>query len=250
MSLRDSIASTLVPFLAGRIAYRLQWSIALALDADWALLREGIKARMPGVGTPQALGYIGADRLIDRGPSEPAANYATRLSGAFDTWRGAGNPHKLLEQLRAYFLPDPHAIRVVSNASVWHEIDPTTEEITRTKASNWIWDAFTATPRWWRGWVVIDSSAGPWTQWFIGDPDVFLGDGHTLGSTATVSQVLDVKRIVRRWKPQHVHAMHIIVTFDASLFQASDAPGAPMPSGDYADSDNRSPDAAYWGGVI
>lgn len=256
MTIRDSIAAIVPEWLDGFVAKRLMWSIGLVLDADWTLTEEGIKARMPGVGTPEALPYIGADRLIDKGPAESNESYAARLSSAFDTWRGAGNPYKLLEQLRSYFLPSPPALRVVSDNSIWHEIDPTTGDVTRTKVSprNWVWDPFAAdltdTPRWHRGWVIIDSSNGPWSQWMLGEPGVTLGDGHTLGSTATVDEVASVQRIVRRWKPQHVHAMHVIVTFDPTLFRTINAPGSPMPSGDYDQYDNRAPDAAYWEGAI
>ena len=255
MTIRDSFAAIVPPWLAERVAARLQWSIGLVLDAHWDMVREGVKARMPGEGTDEALPAIGADRLIERGPSESAESYAARLSASFDTWRGAGNPHKLLEQLRAYFLPNPPRIRAVSDAGVWHEIDPITAAITRTKTSpsNWVWDGYsapTSSPRWWRGWIVIDSSAGPWSQWLIGEPGITLGDGHTLGSTATVDDVTSIRRIVRKWKPAHVHVHDVIITFAETRFQPSDAPGVDMPAGDYADFAARATDAAYWDGGI
>lgn len=259
MTLRDGFRLISPPWLTRRVGERLQWTIGLALDGYAEAVREGIKARMPGVGTPEALPRIGNDRQIDRGPSESDESYAARLSAAFDTWRVAGNPAPLLEQLRAYFLPTPPPIRVVCDRSVWHEIDPTSSVVTRTKPTvpNWVWDTHAVhaspapgAPRWWRGWVIIDSSAGPWSQWLLGEPGVALGDGHTLGSTATVEEVLSIQRIVRRWKPAHVHAVHVIVTFDASLFEATNPAGAPMPSEDYEDFASRAADAAYWEGAL
>lgn len=254
MTIRDSFEVISPPWLTKRVAKRIGWTIGLALDGYRELVREGVKARMPGVGSADALPLIGADRQIERGPTESEESYAARLSGAFDTWRVMGNPRPLLEQLRAYFLPSPPPIRIVSDRAVWHEIDPTTAAVTRTRTSpvNWIWDTYSAgpTPRWWRGWVVIDSSAGPWSQWLIGEPGVLLGDGHTIGSTATVEEIESIRRIVRRCKPANVHVMNVCVTFDATLFRASNAPGGSMPNGNFDDYANRPTDAAYWEGVI
>lgn len=229
------------------------WTIGLILDGAHDMLVDGVLARFPGYGTTEALPHIGNDRLIDRGPTEPDVGYASRLSRAFDTWRNAGGPYALLDNLRAYFEPTPIPVRVVSDRNVWHEIDPVTAEVTRTKASlfNWIWDPYSLlpAPRWWRGWVIIDASDGRWTQWLVGDPDIFVGDGHTVGSTATIGEVASVRRIVRRFKPAHMHCVNVIIAFTPTIFLPTDPPGAPMPDGDYDQLSSRSTDAIYWQGV-
>lgn len=261
MTIRDSFSRGLPPWLLRRVAGRLLWSVGLILDTKNELTRQGVKARMPGVGTPTALPAIGDDRLIDRGPEEPEDNYALRLSSAFDTWRSAGNAIRLLENLRAYFLPNPLPLRLVSDRSVWHQIDQTTGIVTRQKgddlgADNWHWDPFAAgSPpfRWWRGWVIIDASA-MWTQWLVGElpigSGVIVGDGHTVGSTATPEQVASIRRIVRRFKPAHAHVYSIIVTFVDGLFsQHKQLTDAPMPNGNYHRLENRSTDAIYWQGA-
>lgn len=255
MGFRDSFKKISPPWLAEGLAGGVGYAIGLILDAGSDIVQQGIKARMPGRGTFEALPLIGEAMMIDRGPTEPDASYAARLKKAFDTWRIAGSASAVLTQLRAYFLPTvPANIRLVSNASVWHVIDAVTEVVTKSKPSpaNWVWDAFapslTATPRWWRFWVVIDGTSR-WSQWFWGTSGVTYGDGNTWGSTATRDEVLSIQRIVRRWKAAHAICEHIIITFNSSLFEATDAPGGDMPDGDWDQWLNRSGNAAYWEGV-
>jgi hypothetical protein len=262
MSFRDSIKLISPPWLAGRVTERIGYAVGLVLDATNDQIREGVRARMPGEGTPDALPFIGNDRQIDRGPRESADSYAARLREAFDTWRAAGSARAMLGQLRAYFLgtASPPPIRIVSDRSVWHTIDNVTGIVTKyvpgSGLRNWRWDAFSSSlasppgsPRWWRAWVVIDSSSGPWEPWYLGDPNVSLGDGHTLGSTATVEEVTSIRKIVRKWRPANAHLVNVIVTFDAALFDTGNAPGAPMPDGDYDDYAARTLDAAFWEGA-
>ncbi len=260
MTLRDSVQRISPPWLADGTAKRILWGTGLVLDAMREKVRQGVKARFPGEGTPQALPYLERDRLIYRGIDEPDATFATRLSGAFGAWQVAGSPHELLRQLRAHFLATTvAAIRVVSDRGVWHAIDMTTGIVTRTIASpsNWTWDAYSfevATPgtqRHWRGWVVIDMSAGPWAPPPVyGTPGLYYGGGAVYGlSGATENDVLSLQRLVRTWKPKHMHVVNIIATFDASLFNPADAPGYPMPDGTFDDPSNRPTDAAYLEGV-
>jgi hypothetical protein len=228
MPFRESILEIAPPWLLGRIAQGIQYGCGLVIDAlgEWAM--EGVKARMPGVGTPDALPLIGRDRLIDRGPSETDANYALRLSRAFDTWATAGGAPTLLRALAVWFSPlTTTPIRLVSNSAVWHEIDLGTLIVTKTVVgTNWGWDAFTT--RWFRGWAILDSSAAPWTPdlWGAGN----WGDGGTWGSNATVAQVAQIRGIVEKWKPAHVFVPNIIVTFSATLFEVADT-SPPNPSG-------------------
>jgi hypothetical protein len=55
-----------------------------------------------------ALGYAGADRLLERGPAELDANWRERLLLAWDAWTLAGTVHEdgLLGQIRAFGLDD------------------------------------------------------------------------------------------------------------------------------------------------
>ncbi len=236
MPFRDSILAESPPFLTeeGGTAEALQYGEGTAIDAmaDWAI--DAVMASMPGVGTYDALAYIGRDMQIDRGPNETNAHYAARLTRAYDAHALKGSGPELLRQLLGWFSPSTATpLRIVSNDAVWHSINLTTEVVTKTDVgTNWDWDAYTAT-RWRRGWVIIDSSTGPWTVDLWGDPGVW-GDGGTWGSTATLGEVQAIRRIVANWKPAHITCVNIIVTFSSTLFEVADA-SPPNPSGNGED---------------
>ncbi len=236
MPFRDSILSVSPPFLTeeGGTAEAVQYAEGEVLDAltDWTI--EGVQASMPGIGTPDALYLVGLDMLIDRGPNETDDHYATRLQKAVDSHRIRGNADELLRQLFAWFSPSTVTpLRLVSDSAVWHEINTTTEVVTKTiVGDNWVWDDFAwngSTGRWHRGWVIIDSSTAPWVPKAWGGGGTY-GDGGTWGSTMTTGEVASLQRIVDRWKPAHITLMNIIVTFDATLFERTDS-SPPNPDG-------------------
>lgn len=241
MAFRESILAISPPWLQGFVGSRLQYTSGIGLDsiAQWSL--EGVKAALPGIGTPDALYLIGRDRNIDRGPKETDAAYATRLSAAFDTWSTAGSPTTLLQQLLAYFSPSTSTpLRLVTNqgaditaqTSTWHTINLSTGVVTKTLVSpgNWTWDAFTTT-RWYRGWVIIDSTSAPWTAdlWSSTDSSTW-GDGGTWGSSASLAEVAQILSVVDKWRPANVSVPSVIVTFSSTLFTSS-AASPPNPSG-------------------
>ncbi len=249
MPFRDSILAISTPFLLGEVGTELQYAEGVLLDSigDWEIL--GVKAAMPGAGVPSADFLIGRDMQIDRGPNETDAHYEARLQKAVDSHRVKGSGGELLRQLFAFFSPSTATpLRLVSNSAVWHEINLTTEVVTKTVVgTNWNWDSFTST-RWWRGWVIIDSSASPWVI-DVWDEDDSWGDGGTWGSSASVSDVASIQRIVDLWKPAHVSVINIIVTFDATDFERTDT-SPPNPNGTSDTSLWRTGyNAIFWGAI-
>jgi len=251
MGFRHSILAISPPWLTARVAGGIQYTIGTAIDAigDWMIY--GTQARFPGIGTPEALGYIGNDRLIDRGPAEEDDTYAVRLREAVETWKGAGNAFTLIKQLATFFLPDdPPPMRLVSNGAVWHELSGGVVTKTIVSPSNWIWGSHTAEPRWWRGWIIIDSTLGPWVPDVWGDynpdaTDAWWGDGGMWGSDMSEVEILTLLKIIRKWKSAN-NAVTLIVTFDSGLFLVGNT-SPPNPNGDYDDPSARSPDAIYSG---
>ncbi len=237
MPFRYSILAVSPPYLTeeGGTAEAIQFTEGVTIDAvcDWII--EGVKASMPGIGTPDADYLIGIDMQIDRGPGELSSHYETRLQKAVDSHRVQGSSPELLRQLLAWFSPSTLTpIRLVSDSAVWHEINLTTEVVTKTVVgTNWTWDAFTwngTTGRWHRGWVIIDSSTAPWTPKTWGDGHHW-GDGTVWGSAnMTEAEASALRRIVDRWKPAHITCVNIIVTFDATNFERTDT-SPPNPSG-------------------
>lgn len=205
-------------------------SFRTVLDALVARTVESVKLPMPGEGSPTALGYVGNDRNIERGPNQTDDGYVAQLRMAFDTWRNAGGARTLLTQLRAYFAPsNGPPMRLVSNRATWHEIDPVTGVVTKTiDGTNWDWDGLT--DRWWRGWPIIDVT-GLWELRLWGDG--IWGDG-VWGSTMTESEVISIRAIVAKWKPANVYVPNVILVFDPTLFEVADS-APPNPNGNGED---------------
>lgn len=242
---RDSILAISPPWLSSTVGGGIQYAEGLVLDAIAEWMINGVKASMPGVGTNDALYLSGRDMQIDRGPSETDAVYAARLQSAVDTWATAGAAPTLLKQLAAWFSPSTSTpIRLVSDHAVWHTINLSTLAVTITNVgTNWSWDGLA---RWWRGWIIIDASAGPWVSDGLWGSGGLWGDGGTWGSNATISDVSSIVGIIRKWKPANVTAF-VIVIFDASLYTVA-ATSPPNPSGNYGTDDvRRTKNACFWG---
>ena len=247
MSFKTAIIELAPRWLAAGNAGALLRTFGTMFDNLNAQLKLGMKARLPEHAPDDALGFIGNDRSIEKGPSESLSNYRTRLVGGVDANRTRGSARQLLKQLAGYLhgTGEP-PLRLVSNSAVWHEYNWGTGEPTKTiVGDNWNWDGLTT--RWWRGWAIIDSSAGPWA------PGAELGEAEggtfdddlVLGCDATEQEVQAVQRIVQKWKPANVYVPRVIVTFDSGLFERTDA-SPTNPDGDYGDPANWSADAAYW----
>jgi len=255
MGIRDYIAALSPPWLEPvgedgepSVGGGILYAATTNLDAVAQWLTEGIKARFPDTAPPDALGYIGNDRQIDRGPAEGAPGYAVRLRRAIDTWRNAGGARTILSQLAAYFtnIGTP-PMRLVSDSSVWHVYNWVTGITTKTVVSpaNWIWDGFTGT-RWWRGWVIVDTTAGPFTRHLWGSVPLWGGSGGLWGVDEPPggAKVSDLVRIIKKWKPANVDVHHLVLTFNSTLFESTDT-APPNPNGNYDNPANRDPGATY-----
>lgn len=242
-----SLRNIAVAWLKGPNGNALLTSVTTLLNgvSGWAV--QGVRARYPSTAPPDALGYIGNDRNLERGPAQTDEGYSVQLRRAFDTWRVAGNASTVLRQLAAYFtgIAQP-PLRLVADRATWHEYNWSTDVVTKTKVgTNWTWDSLTGT-RWFRGWVIIDSTSGPWTRrkWGVGGGK-WGSSGATWGSSATHDEVQSIFRIVKKWKPAHVHAIYVIVIFNGPLFRRTDA-APPNPNGNYDVISNRNTGATYW----
>lgn len=247
---RNALLESAPSWLRGPVSDAFLGAIGTMLDgwAEWGWY--AVRARYPEEAPPDALGYIGNDRNLERGPAQTDPGYAAQLRRAFDTWRVAGNAGTVLRQLAAYFtgIATP-PLRAVSDGAIWHEYAyGPPEAVTKTVVgTNWDWDGYAGT-RWWRGWVILDSTDGPWAidEW---SDDEFWGDGGTWGTTASYEEVISILRIVRKWKPAHVHNVYVIVTFDPSLLERTDT-SPPNPDGTSDTPLWRFPlAAAFWPGL-
>ena len=241
---------------------RILGPIALLLDAERQSLRDGVRARMPGVAPLDALSYIGGALKILRGPEEGEDAYRARLIRGIDDLRQLGIAWGMLEQIRGYCTPHAVRVRLVNNHGNMYTIDRDgSRSIDRHTA--WNWDGDTAA--WARFWVLIYMTTGspqkPWAQvdsW--GDVGLTWGtEGKTWGSTATPADVFSIRRIVRDWKPSGSTCVSIIPVFNDTAFDPSDT-APPLPDGTWhtwgrygvtpgRKTPARSSDAIYWRGT-
>jgi hypothetical protein len=220
-NLRDYLYEISPPWLRDDVGGGILWAFGTVLDALHERVREGVKLRFPEEGSPTALGYTGLDRDIERPPAQTDARYAIQLRKAFDTWRSAGSTRTLLTQLWMHFVNRPcPQMRAVTGKALWHVIDTGTGVVTRINVEeNWDWDG---THRGFWCWVIVDGT-GVWAIDLWGDPGTW-GDGGVWGSNMSRGEALDINKIARKWKPEHVR-LQVIVTFDPDLFTVNHGPG-------------------------
>lgn len=219
------------------VGERFLFALGMPFDAlaDW--MNEGVKARMPGAGTPTALYLVGRDRDIQRGFQEPAESYALRLRHAFETWQYGGLPFGIEAALRAYVSPADIKVRLVNathlgsdNLANWKTTDvggAFSRYYATGIASYWFWRVATPETKWWRSYAIL-YAANVWTRrtWGSGT----WGSG-TWGSTMTSAQARTVRQILRKWGPARQWYQWIIVAFDDAVFDPMTGDGCPTAGG-------------------
>lgn len=239
------------------VAYRILATFAAMFDAltEWAL--QGAQARLPGVGTPTALGAIGKDRGYRRGFAQDNAIFAGRLPGWIEASKRIGHPFQILRELRGYLAPYSMRVRHVDNSGNWHTIEADGTETMLQVSGSWNWDNASA---WWRGWVILYPPAELWPVWEAWDGSQWGGnyadDGETLGQDAPFAVAEDIREIVRHFKAQNVHVVNIIIAYVDSDFDPLNPTslpdgtwGLPVDNSD-PPNETRNPNARYWEGVI
>lgn len=261
-TLRETIEAFSPPWLKQYWGQRFKYDLGTMMDLLWGISDQGATARMPGVGTVEALSPLGRDRQIMRGRNESDDAYAVRLQDAFPTWHLAGNADRLLKQLNSYFSPFNPVIRYVTagyDRSYGNLIPVNTyatigfeEGVTYSVRSgpdyNWNWDN---QPNNFRFWIIIYimGTVIDGKQWGAFD----WGDGTTWGSSATADIILDVKALIKKWKCAGTKCDNIVVAnaSEVNTFGAPTLPpGPPMPGGNWNVPSNRYANALYWGSVL
>lgn len=254
---RESIKKVCPTWLQGTWGYRTMYSIGVQIDAVAEALRQGVLARFPGYGTPEALPAIGADRQIQRGLNESDEAYTERLQQAIPTWHFAGNAASVINQLMGYVSPETPMIRYVTTGSpetygtVENVADYVTIQagvVTLQRRSgvdyNWDWDG---APGGYRFWMIL------YFRPTVVDGEVWGGFnwGASLwGSSGGPNFVQDIKNLILKWKCAGTECTEIIVPESSTDFDPTSPPGYPMPDGDWDVPANRLPTALYWGSVL
>lgn len=204
------------------------YSLDLIKDAYMERLYLGLLARLPDTAESDALGLIGRDRRTVRGLGpETDASYATRLKAAFTDAKRRGSPFALLQKLQE-FIGAGSSMRTVDARGNWFSRSAAGVETYTLNTGNWNWDSTVpSSPQWSRFWVIIY----PGTRWSHsatwGSGQLWGDTEKTWGTTATPSEVAQVRGIVADWKPAGTRCVNIIIAFDAASFD----PTAPEPDG-------------------
>lgn len=164
---RDTLKQLSPPWLAAGNAEKFMFAIGFALDALLEKMNQAVHARMPGQGDPSALPFLGDDRVLTQGPTEPNAGFVARLQTAFETWQRAGARRAVLGQITAYLQTQAGAFASQAQTSLvvggngsqttWDTIYNTmpigaAPAHKRVASENWNWDG-SFLP--WRAWLVL-----------------------------------------------------------------------------------------------
>ncbi len=139
--------------------------------------KAAVKARFPLLAPRDALDSAGAERQLERGPSETNESFAARVVGAWNIWRWGGTAGGLLHALADSGYPD--AILAIVGGKAYALVDG---EVTTTTLPAGSW-ACAATPTFWSRFVVV-LPANPWGE----DP------------ASDDPRIELIRRLVRRWK--------------------------------------------------
>lgn len=209
----------------------VQYSLDLMLDASLKRLYLGMLARYPDtaalLGVEGALEAIGRDRRTLRGLGpETATSYATRLKRWLHDAKKRGSPFMLMQKLQEYIAAGS-SFRTVDARGNWFSRSASGVETYTLNTGNWNWDSTVSAANWARFWVIIY----PGTRWSHaptwGSGELWGDTEKTWGTTATPSEVAQVRGIVADWKPAGTRCVSIIIAFDPTSF----SPAAPEPDG-------------------
>lgn len=233
------------------------YALSLLLDAATERTHYGLLARFPeyaaALGMTDAVDLTGRDRRTLRGIGETDAAYAARLTAWLEDARKRGSPWMLMQKLSEY-IGGGSSFRTVDARGNWFSRSAAGVETYLLNQMNWNWDSTVAASNWSRFWVIIYpgtrwTTAGTW-----GSGEIWGNQDETWGTSATPTQVQQVRQIVAEWKPAGTRCVNIIIAFDAASF----SPSAPEPDGTWGkpykvvggvNVPSRLTTARYWDGT-
>jgi hypothetical protein len=173
------------PVMAGYLR-----AIGEALDVQLDAAGQAVAARIIALAPPDALGWIGAERLLPRYPGDTDDTYRARLQRAWDLWQLAGTAAGILAALDACGF---HSAAIYAARAA-------------TPPGEASWPPDGDTGNWSRFWVFLDVTS-PANNPFDWQPTIWgtgaWGTGGTWGSTATTGEVALVRGIIRTLKAAH-----------------------------------------------
>lgn len=186
------------PWLATGNNEKLGYALGLLADVLGDALWTAYKSRFPGLGGFASLPSIGRERRIARGPYEPDAAYASRLTRWLDDHRRRGGPYALLAQLYAYYAPSNFPVDLVYRNGTHFHIQPgSPPTLTRTIDTT----------------IAFDTEPERWARWWL----IYTTDDYDLGALQP-EDIEDLKHVPREWNAAHCVATVIVLTPEAELW--------------------------------
>lgn len=186
--------------------YGQAWMRAQGIVKDYLLdlARHATQLRFPSFASPDALGAIGSERLIDKGTSpqlgtpETDAAYAVRLKNAWSIWSLAGTAWGLLTAFKA----QGYAPTLVQQNGLQFTLDGGGNVVITVGAP-------LAVPIWNMFEVWFPTVPSSWTD--IHNPP-------TLTSAPSITELRRLRRIINLWKPAHMFCIGIGVLVSGHIW--------------------------------
>lgn len=205
------------PWLNRTVGSAIMKAMGTSIETVLTDTSAGVRLRFPDENNPEALGFIGRQRRILRGPGESDSTFAGRVLRWWDAHRGRGGPYELLRQLHEFFLESNNVpIQVVANSGLLHSVD-TAGSITRGSISGWTGDGEYPS-KWARIFVVFNLAAD-----FIdvplltesGEP-MTTEDGEPFVVSVSIYSLTDADReilcaVPREWDAAHIDKIYIVL---------------------------------------
>ena len=161
------------PWLQRSVGARILYTIGVHFDALITLTELSLMARYPDHTPVDGLAMLGRDRKIQRGFSEPAKSYASRLNNWLIDRKQKGSPYAMMRQLCGYMTGYTPTVWVAGNTGSWSRLTPT--QGGNDMGHGWhlaTWDYDGNLGHFWRYWIIINMPEGLWTNdgiWGSGD---------------------------------------------------------------------------------
>jgi hypothetical protein len=197
-------------------------AIGQQLDVIADRVTLSVKARFPDSAPDDALGKLGVDRRIIRGPAEPATSFARRLRIWWDSHRTEGGPYALLNQLFWYWfftldVPIEYVDYSGKRLTLGAALGPDGEPVITRDSIVWGADGSGLPAQYWL-FFRLTSNLLPLTIDVNGDY-LIAGQGDVIvlmfdlnsGTPLPQSVVDEFTAVPREWTAAHIIKVHIVL---------------------------------------
>lgn len=199
MSVEDYAFRLLPRWMRGTWCDRIMVQLFGTMDGLVDASKDAAKCGLVSECPPDALEYHGVTRLMERKSGETDESFRLRLMDAWNHWSGSGTKSGLQAILSFYSGCSGLTIYDERNDS-W--FDGATGSFDDSNDSNWS-----------RLWVVIPQPH-TWTRPLVGG--VTVGPEQIVGITMTGSELSQIRRVFRKYRPAHVTGAELFVVFDST----------------------------------